>query len=198
MTTHRDALLHLLARISFKLGEFQLSSGATSDYYIDCRTTTLHAEGARLTGLALHDLFAQHGLKPAAVGGLTLGADPVVSAVALTSALRAHEESAQGLIHGFLVRKGEKAHGTKRRIEGFLEEGAPVVIVDDVCTTGSSTIEAIEAARVTGMRVVAAACLVVREESGRAAVEGALQGSPFLGLFTAGEVRKAHIAQVPL
>ncbi len=198
MTTKRDALLHLLARISFKLGDFKLSSGAASDYYIDCRVTTLHAEGARLTGLALLELFDHHGLKPAAVGGLTMGADPVVSAVALTSALRAHESSAHGLVHGFLVRKGEKAHGTKRRIEGFFEPDAPVVIVDDVCTTGGSTIEAIEAARAAGMRVVAGVCLVVREQSGREAVERALGDAPFFALFTADDVRKAHIAQMPL
>ncbi len=198
MTTHRDALLHLLARLSFKLGEFKLASGAVSDYYIDCRVTTLHAEGARLTGSTLIELFDHHRMKPAAVGGLTLGADPVVSAVALTSALRAHQNSAHAPIHGFLVRKGEKTHGARRRIEGFSEPDAPVVILDDVCTTGASTIEAIEAAREAGMRVIGAVCLVVREQSGREAVEAALEGAPFFPVFTAEDVRKAHIAQMPL
>ena len=193
MTHDSKALLHLLARISFKLGEFTLASGAQSDYYIDCRVTTLHADGARLTGLALLELMNAHHLKPAAVGGLTMGADPVVSAVSLTSALRGHDP-----IHGFLVRKGEKAHGTRRRVEGFLEQNAPVVIVDDVCTTGSSTVEAIEAARAAGMRVIGAACLVVRDPQGKKAVEHALGGAPFLHLFTADEVRAAHIAQMPL
>ena len=122
----------------------------------------------------------------------------MVSAVAFASALRAHETTAHGLVHGFLVRKGEKVHGTKRRIEGFLEENAPVVVVDDVCTTGGSTVEAIEAARGAGMRVIAAACLVIREQSGRESVEASLKGAPFFPLFTADEVRRAHIAQMPL
>ena len=195
----RSSLLRLLAQISFKLGAFQLSSGGASDYYIDCRITTLHAEGGRLTGLALLDLFHAHSLHPAAVGGLTLGADPVVSGIAIASAQRAHEDATQPLVHGFLVRKGEKAHGMRRRIEGFFSEGSPVIIVDDVCTTGASTVEAIEVARNAGLRILAAACLVERTEAkGRDPVEAALAGPPFLSLFTADEVRAAHIAQLPL
>jgi len=88
----RQALLDLLARTSFRLGNFTLSSGAKSDYYIDCRTTTLDAEGGRLTGLAILDLLREHDLHPAAVGGLTMGADPVVSAVAIASAWRAQHQ----------------------------------------------------------------------------------------------------------
>lgn len=197
MTTNpRTALLDILARTSFRLGDFTLSSGAKSDYYIDCRTTTLHAEGARLTGLAILDLLAENHLAPAAVGGLTMGADPVVSSVAIASAQRAQLNPAAPLIHGFLVRKAEKAHGTGRRIEGFLQKDAPVLIVDDVCTTGASTITAIEAAREAGMRVIAAICLVEREEAqGRPALEAACQGAPFLRLYTANDVRAAHIRQ---
>ena len=200
MTTyHRSALLHLLSRISFKLGDFTLSSGAKSDYYIDCRTTTLHAEGGRLTGLAILDLLREHKLKPAAVGGLTMGADPIVSAVSIASASRALEHPNAALIHGFLVRKAEKTHGTGRRIEGFFEKSASVVIVDDVCTTGASTITAIEAAKEAGMKVIAALCLVEREEAkGRPAVEAACDGAPFLRLFTAEDVRGAHIAQMAM
>jgi len=198
-TNHRSSLLHLLSRISFKLGDFTLSSGAKSDYYIDCRTTTLHAEGARLTGLAILDLLRENKLKPAAVGGLTMGADPIVSAVSIASATRALEHPNAALIHGFLVRKAEKTHGTGRRIEGFFEKGAPVVVVDDVCTTGASTITAIEAAKDAGMKVVAALCLVEREEAkGRPAVEAACDGAPFLRLFTAQDVRAAHIAQMAM
>ena len=193
----RTALLDLLARTSFRLGNFTLSSGAKSDYYIDCRTTTLHAEGGRLTGLAILDLLREHNLHPAAVGGLTMGADPVVSAVSIASAWQAQQDPAAPLIHGFLVRKAEKAHGTGRRIEGFLQEGAPVLIVDDVCTTGASTITAIEAAREAGMRVIAAVCLVEREEAGgRAALEAACQGAPFLRLYTANDVRASHVRQL--
>jgi orotate phosphoribosyltransferase len=195
----RSALLHLLSRISFKLGTFKLSSGATSDYYIDCRITTLHAEGGRLTGLAMLKLLHDAGLRPAAVGGLTMGADPVVSSIAIASAQQAHADAKQPLVNGFLVRKGEKVHGMRRRIEGFFEPGAQVVIVDDVCTTGASTIEAIEVARDAGLTIIGGACLVERAEAkGRPNVEAAMQGKPFLSLFTADDVRAAHIQQMPL
>ncbi len=196
---YRTSLLQLLSRISFKLGSFKLSSGGTSDYYIDCRTTTLHAEGGRLTGMAVLDLLHQHKLKPAAVGGLTMGADPVVSTVATASAWYAQEHHGSPLIHGFLVRKAEKAHGTGRRIEGFFEEGAEVVILDDVCTTGASTINAIEAAKQSGMKVIGAVCLVERKEAGgRPAVEAALEGAPFLALFTAEDVREEHVKHLAM
>ena len=199
MANHRASLLQLLSRISFKLGEFTLSSGGKSDYYIDCRLTTLHAEGGRLTGLTILDLLHEQKLHPAAVGGLTLGADPIVSNVATASAWRAQQHPNSPLIHGFLVRKSEKTHGTGRRIEGFLEKGAPVFIVDDVCTTGASTVTAIQAARDAGMKVVAAVCLVEREEAkGRPAVEAACDGAPFITLFTAHDVRAAHVAQLAL
>jgi orotate phosphoribosyltransferase len=192
------ALLDLLARTSFRLGSFTLSSGAKSDYYIDCRTTTLHAEGARLTGLAILEVLREHNLHPAAVGGLTMGADPVVSAVSIASAWRAQKNQGAPLIQGFLIRKAEKTHGTGRRIEGFLEKGAPVLIVDDVCTTGASTIAAIEAAREAGMRVIAAICMVEREEAGgRGALEAACEGAPFIHLYTANDVRAAHVRQLP-
>ena len=196
-TTHAQQLLSLLARISFKLGQFKLSSGGTSDYYIDCRTTTLHADGGRLTGHAILELLEQYGIDAEAVGGLTMGADPIVSNVATASAWRAQSNPAAPLLHGFLVRKAEKAHGTGRRIEGFCREGACVVIVDDVCTTGSSTINAIEAAREAGMTVAAVVCIVEREEAnGRPAVEKAAAGAPFLRLFTANDVRAEHVKQL--
>jgi orotate phosphoribosyltransferase len=195
--THAQQLLSLLARLSFRLGHFQLSSGATSDYYIDCRTTTLHAEGGRLTGEAILDLLNENGIQADAVGGLTLGADPIVSNVATASAWRAVFNPGAPLLHGFLVRKAEKAHGTGRRIEGFLKEGARVVIVDDVCTTGASTINAIEAAREAGMTVAAVVCIVEREEAnGRPAVEASAAGAPFLRLFTANDVRAEHVKQL--
>jgi orotate phosphoribosyltransferase len=194
--SHAQQLLSLLARISFRLGQFKLSSGATSDYYIDCRTTTLHAEGGRLTGHAILELLEQNGIEADAVGGLTLGADPIVSNVATASAWRAQSHSDMPLLHGFLVRKAEKSHGTGRRIEGFCRESARVVIVDDVCTTGASTITAIESAREAGMNVVAVVCIVERQEAnGRPAVEAAAQGAPFLRLFTAEDVRAEHVRQ---
>jgi orotate phosphoribosyltransferase len=194
--THARQLLELIARLSFRLGQFKLSSGGTSDYYVDCRTTTLNAEGGRLTGHAILELLEQNAIEAEAVGGLTMGADPIVSNVATASAWRALSNPGAPLLHGFLVRKAEKAHGTGRRIEGFNRAGARVVIVDDVCTTGASTINAIEAAREAGMIVAAVVCIVEREEAtGRPAVEGTAQGAPFLSLFTASEVRAEHIRQ---
>ena len=195
--TFAQQLLSLLARTSFKLGQFKLSSGGTSDYYIDCRTTTLHAEGGRLTGHAILELLEQHGMQAEAVGGLTMGADPIVSNVATASAWRAQQHPGSPLLHGFLIRKAEKAHGTGRRIEGFCREGARVIIVDDVCTTGASTIAAVEAAREAGMTVAAVVCIVEREEAhGRPAVEAAAAGAPFLRLFTATQVRAEHVRQL--
>jgi orotate phosphoribosyltransferase len=195
--THAQQLLTILARTSFKLGQFKLSSGGSSDYYIDCRTTTLDAEGGRLTGHAILELLERNGIEAAAAGGLTMGADPIVSNVATASAWRAQWHPGAPLLHGFLVRKAEKAHGTGRRIEGFCREGARVVIVDDVCTTGASTINAIEAAREAGMTVAAVVCIVEREEAnGRPAVEAAAAGAPFLRLFTAKEVRAEHVKQL--
>jgi orotate phosphoribosyltransferase len=197
MTTHAQQLLSLLARLSFRLGQFKLSSGGTSDYYVDCRTTTLHAEGGRLTGHSVLELLHANHIEAEAVGGLTMGADPIVCNVATASAQCALSNPAAPLLHGFLVRKAEKAHGTGRRIEGFCREGARVVIVDDVCTTGASTINAIEAAREAGMIVAAVVCIVEREEAnGRPAVEGAAHGAPFLSLFTANDVRAEHIQQL--
>jgi orotate phosphoribosyltransferase len=211
---NKTALLNLIATHSFKLGDFTLASGKKSDYYIDCRTTTLHAEGGRLSGLVLYDLIRQHVPHAEAVGGLTMGADPLVSNTAsasawaladhneiieLSSALELEAEDpgpAPTLIQGFLVRKAEKTHGTGRRIEGFLKPGANVVIVDDVCTTGGSTITAIEATRDAGMTVAGVLCLVDREQGGRANIEAVCNGAPFIAVFTATEVRAAHLAQL--
>ncbi|MDP9049366.1 MAG: orotate phosphoribosyltransferase [Acidobacteriota bacterium] len=223
----RAALLDLIATHSFKLGDFTLASGQKSDYYIDCRTTTLHAEGGRLSGIVLYDLIREHIPNAVAVGGLTMGADPLVSNTASASAwaLAEHNEileltqqlerddpafvdpdplDAPTLIHGFLVRKAEKTHGTGRRVEGFLQPGASVVIVDDVCTTGGSTITAIEATRDAGMVVVGVLCLVDREQGGRLNIERVLaeippsrdsdDPIPFLSIYTASDVRKAHLA----
>jgi orotate phosphoribosyltransferase len=185
MSSARQELLRLLAAKSFRLGEFRLSSGAMSDYYVDCRTTTLDAKGARLTGQVFLDEIRARGWQPQAIGGLTLGADPIVVAVAVV-----------GQMDGFLVRKAEKQHGTGQRIEGFRKQGARVVIVDDVCTTGASTTQAIEVAREFGFNVVGVMCLVERPEAGgRANVEKAAAPAPFVAIFTADEVRLEHVRQ---
>jgi len=186
MHSARQKLLSTLAHKSFRLGEFKLSSGGTSDYYIDCRTTTLDAKGSRLTGEVFFEEIRQRAWKAQAIGGLTMGADPIVVAVAVVS----------GELDGFLVRKAEKQHGTGQRIEGFREKGAQVVIVDDVCTTGASTVQAIEAAREFGFEVVGVMCLIEREDAkGRPNVEKAAGAAPFVSIFTANDVRKEHILQ---
>ncbi len=184
-TRARQELLEMLAQKSFRLGEFKLSSGITSDYYVDCRLTTLDARGAQLTGEVFVEEIREQGWEPEAVGGLTMGADPIVVAIAVTS----------GTLHGFLVRKAEKQHGMGQRIEGFKEKGARVVIVDDVCTTGASTMQAIEAARDFGFEIAGVMCLVERQEAhGRPNVEKAAAPAPFIAIYTANEVRKEHLA----
>ncbi len=185
MSSARAQLLRLLARKSFRLGTFKLSSGSTSDYYIDCRITTLDATGARLTGQAFLEEISNRGWQAGAIGGLTLGADPIAVSAAVLS---------EGKLNAFLVRKAEKAHGTGQRIEGFREKGARVVIVDDVCTTGASTIQAIEAAREFGFEVVAVVCLVEREEAGgRPNVETAAAPAPFVSIFVANDIRAEYL-----
>jgi orotate phosphoribosyltransferase len=203
MITSRQRLLEILAEKSFRLGQFKLSSGGTSDYYIDCRATTLDAEGARLTGRVMLDAIRAYGWNPQAIGGMTLGADPIVVAAAVLSAQQMQVRSSPvqpdlpaWRVNGFLVRKGEKAHGTEQRIEGFSEPGASVVIVDDVCTTGATTIGAIEAARAAGMKVIGVLCLVEREEAGgRANIERVAHPAPFAAIFKASEVRAEHLRQ---
>lgn len=199
----RQELLAMLAEKSFRLGEFKLSSGGTSDYYIDCRATTLDADGARLTGRTFVDELYRRGWTPKAIGGMTLGADPIVVAVAMLTAQQVQSRRPRSedpdspeawLIHAFIVRKGEKGHGTGQRIEGFRQKGARVVIVDDVCTTGASTVEAIRAAREFGFEVIGVMCLVEREDAGgRPNVEKAAAPAPFLSIFTAREIREEHL-----
>src|SRR5580658_6277677 len=187
MHSSRQDLLRLLAHKSFRLGEFKLSSGGTSDYYIDCRTATLDAKGSRLTGEVFFNEIRERGWKPQAIGGLTMGADPIVVAVSVVAVSLKKK----------LVRKAEKQHGTGQRIEGFREKGARVVIVDDVCTTGASTVQAIEAAREFGFEVVGGMCLVEREEAkGRPNVEKAVDPAPFVSVFTARDVRAAHVSRM--
>jgi orotate phosphoribosyltransferase len=204
MSSARAALLQLLARKSFRLGEFTLSSGGKSDYYVDCRATTLDAEGSRLTSRVIYDEILARQWHPQGIGGLTLGADPIVVGVAILSAQQGQSRSAarggrdedadRWYINGFLVRKAEKGHGMAQRIEGFRERGARVVIVDDVCTTGASTNQALVAAREFGFEVVGAICLVEREEAGgRKNVERMASPAPFVSIFTAAEIRREHL-----
>jgi orotate phosphoribosyltransferase len=158
---HRLRLKELLKRKSVMRGHFTLASGRQSDYYLDCRLTTLDPEGSVLTGHTILELLAEQGIQADAIGGLTLGADPIVTAVAAVSYLEKKP------LPAFIVRKETKAHGTGKRIEGINEkEISKVVIVDDVCTSGESTFEAIGAAEAAGLKVVAVVSLVDREEGG--------------------------------
>ena len=147
-----------LERGAIKYGDFTLTSGKKSSYYFDGRLLSLDPEGAHLISQALRPLLEQAGAK--AVGGTTLGADPMVAAVALASHLKG------GSIPAFIVRKESKAHGTKQNIEGPLISGINVAIVDDVCTTGGSLFHAIEAAEEAGCTVVKVVSVLDRNEGG--------------------------------
>ncbi|MFQ5689171.1 MAG: orotate phosphoribosyltransferase [Gemmatimonadota bacterium] len=167
---------------SFRLGEFELTSGARSDFYVDCRTTTTHAEGQVLIGRVALEALRAAGLSPDAVGGLTMGADPIAYAIAAESWREGQP------IHAFSVRKRPKRHGRGRRIEGCFEPGARVVILEDVITSGGSALQAYEAIRREDGQVLAMLALVDRQEGGRESIERA--GIPVIVLFTAEELRR--------
>jgi orotate phosphoribosyltransferase len=187
-SNYRERLKQILCEKSLKRGEFVLSSGKKSDYYLDARLTTLDAEGALCTGMAFLEVLRKVNPQPKAVGGPTLGADPIVAVVAALSHQQA-QTSKLPPISAFIVRKETKQHGTQQLIEGWRgKPGDPVVIVEDTCTTGGSLIKAIDQARTAGWNVIAAVCLVDREEGGREAVE---KHCPFHALFTARELLRA-------
>lgn len=153
MNTQKDkgALKKLLLEKAVKTGEFTLASGKKSNFYIDCRKVTLHPEGAKLIGRVILDKIK--GLKVDAVGGLTMGADPITSSIIMLSD-----------IPGFIVRKKSKEHGTQQKIEGVIEPGMKVVIVEDVATSGSSALQAIQAVEEFGAKVIKVISVVDREE----------------------------------
>ncbi len=173
----RARLLAVLREKAVTFGDFTLASGRRSRYYLDARLVSLDPEGAYLVARCIMDLLVREGIEAAAVGGLTLGADPIAGAVAAVS----HVEGRP--IAGFIVRKEAKEHGRGRRVEGHLPKGA-VVVVDDVVTTAGSTLQAIRAVEEAGGRVAAVVCVVDREEGGA----GALAGYSFYPLFTAAEL----------
>ncbi|HXW62476.1 MAG TPA: orotate phosphoribosyltransferase [Candidatus Acidoferrales bacterium] len=185
MTRHRQRLAHLLRAKSLVRGEFTLSSGKKSNYYLDCKLTTLDPEGALLVGYSILETIDEMGLKPDAIGGLSMGADPLVTAATVVSAIENKP------LHGFLVRKEAKKHGRQRQIEGLENpQGRKVVIVDEVCTTGGSTQEAIDAAEREGSQVIAVISLVDREEGGSDALRAKYK---YRSIFTAREL----LAEVP-
>jgi len=159
--SHRQRLAKLLRSKSLVRGEVTLSSGQKSNYYLDCKLVTLHPLGALLTGYCVLELLHEMDLRPDAIGGLSLGADPIVAATVVVSELENRP------LPGFLVRKEAKQHGRQKQIEGLESvRGKKVVIVDEVCTTGGSTQEAIDAAEREGAEVVGAISLIDREEGG--------------------------------
>jgi len=181
-TSDRDRLLALLVHRSLAFGSFTLASGATSSFYIDVRRTSLDAEGAWRIGRTVCDAFARELAEGTitAVGGLTLGADPLVVATAL-------EARARGVtLEAFLVRKQAKEHGAGRRIEGNLTPGARALVVEDVCTSGESALSAARAARDAGAVVERAWCVVDRGAGGREALAAA--GIALTACFSLDEV----------
>lgn len=182
LESDRTELAQILRTKSVKTGKFTLASGKESDLYVDCRVTTLDARGAVLVGRVLHDLLrkeeATKGLSIGSLGGLTMGADPITLAVAMTSSLAGETK----LIQAFNVRKEPKGHGRGKRIEGNFDPAQPVVVVDDVITTGDSTLKAIQAIEEEGGKVAFALILVDRQEGGRQNIES--KGYPVVAAYT--------------
>ncbi len=176
----RDQLAALLCERSLRRGDFVLASGARSDYYIDARTTTMSGRGQYLIGRVALAALDAHGWEPAAIGGLTLGADPVAYAVAHAAA------AVDRPLDAFTVRKQAKQHGAGQRIEGSFRGGMRVVVCEDTITSGGSALNAVDAVEEAGGTVIGVLALVDREEGGRARIEE--RGLPVVALFTAREL----------
>jgi orotate phosphoribosyltransferase len=161
----RESLAALLRERSVSFGDFRLSSGQRSNFYIDARKTTMSAQGQLLLGKSGLSAIRKAGWAPAAVGGLTMGADPVAYAIARASA------EAPPPIDAFSVRKSPKDHGTARRIEGNFSSGDAVVVLEDTITSGGSALQAAEAVRAEGGRILGVLAVVDRDQGGRAAIE---------------------------
>jgi orotate phosphoribosyltransferase len=164
--TRKERLARVILEKSFKYSDdppFTLASGRKSSFYFNCKPTTLDPEGMNLIGHLLFDMIED--LDVTAAGGLTLGADPMANALSVISFQRGRP------VKSFIVRKEPKDHGTKSRIEGTVKAGESVVILDDVITTGGSTLSAIEAARQAGLNVKRVIALIDREEGGRENIE---------------------------
>ena len=172
----KNSLISLLKRDALRTGQFTLASGRTSHYYVDGRKVTLSAQGAALIAQGVLHALAAHP-EVEAVGGLTMGADPIVGATLAVSASFGRPN-----LHGFLVRKEAKGHGTGRLIEGPLEHGQTVAIVDDVATTGGSSLQAVSAVEAFGARVVCVIAVLDRLEG--AAEAFAAKNLPFIALTT--------------
>ena len=184
-TADKKRLARLLYERSYEERKVTLASGKESDFYLDCKQTTLHPEGLYLTGRFFLDAVRTGKKKVVAVGGPTLGSDPLAAACAVISHLDGDPLSA------FIIRKEPKGHGTRAWVEGakFLENGTAVAIVEDVVTSGGSSLKAAEKAAEAGLSVAKIVCLVDREEGGAEAIRKA--GYDFESLLTVSEVRRA-------
>ncbi len=174
--TDQEALERLLLERSVRRGEFVLASGERSNYYVDCRLTTMSAQGMVQVGMQALAAIRRMNWTADAVGGLTMGADPVAYAIAAAS----YGSSLQ--LDAFSVRKEAKEHGTKRRIEGNFRAGARVIVVEDVITSGGSALQAISAVEGEGGEVVGILAVVDREQGGRSRIEAS--GHPVVCLTT--------------
>lgn len=181
MTPAKQELLSILLKKSIKTGNFILASGKESDLYCDCRLTAFDARGANLIGACGWSLVEEEILSKfpniSSIGGMTMGADPISLAIGMYSLGKEHPA-----LNVFTVRKEAKTHGRAKRIEGNFAAGQEVIVVDDVITTGGSTLQAIDAIEAEGGKVVAALVLVDREEGGRQAIEA--RNIPVFPLFT--------------
>jgi orotate phosphoribosyltransferase len=178
MANTEEALRLLLAQRAVIRGRITLSSGAVSEYYFDCKRVMLSADGAPLVSEVVLEAIKKMPERPRAIGGLTHGADPIISAVMMKAA-------EQGLrLDGFYVRKEPKKHGTQRLIENAPAAGTPVVIVDDVVTKGGSVVKAIEGAESAGCRVVGVIVLVDRREGGAEVIRAKVPDAQYVGIFT--------------
>ena len=178
--SYRQRLLDLLRRLAYEQREVILASGRPSNFYIDCKQAVLTAEGHFLAGWLINQTLAARAPEVTAIGGLTMGADPLASATSTISFLGGRP------LDAFYVRKEPKGHGTQKWIEGekSVPPGTKVAIVEDVVTTGGSTRKAIERARIHGLDVRHVVALVDREEGGRVEVE---KDAPLTALFGRGE-----------
>jgi orotate phosphoribosyltransferase len=158
----KEALVALVRHKALKFGDFKLASGKRATYYLDGKQVTLDPHGARLIAEGILDLLAEREM-PAAIGGMSIGADPITSSVVTMSAVRGTP------LAGFLVRKEPKGHGTNQYIEGPVQPGDTVVIVEDVVTTGGSSLKAIERAEMFGLKVTRVVAIIDRMEGGAAA-----------------------------
>lgn len=180
---HKERLKRLLAERSVTTGDFTLASGARSHYYVDARRTTMTAEGQFLTGHVCLEAILKTGWMATAVGGMTLGADPVAYAIA-------HRSWIEGVpLEAFTVRKTAKDHGTGQRVEGGLEPGSSVIIVEDSMTSGGSALRAIEALTEVDAHVLGILTLVDREEGGRERLAKA--GFSVVSIYTGSELLSA-------